>query len=913
MGESVHSIPLLSTKLFIPPPRELLVPRPLLVERLIQGLSHPLTLISAPAGSGKTTLVAEWRASAGRDIPLAWLSLDRDDNDPVLFMAYLFEALRFIKPDLPDPFPGMLQPVQALPLQPILANLINDLEDFPGPFVLALDDYHVITNGEVHAILTYLIEHQPAPMHLLILSQSDPPLPLARLRARNQLVELRAGDLRFTPDEAGTFFRQSMGLNLSTADVAVLEQQTEGWVAGMQLAGLALHSSRTAAGDLNSPETSISGILGALRNADSLAGNFSASTFTGSHPYVVDYLSAEVLARQPEDVRDFLLDTSILDRMTAELCDVMLERNDSREVLQQLERANLFLIPLDGERRWYRYHHLFAELLRSQLQATARDRLPELHRRAAGWYEKHGFTSEAISHALAADDLQAAARMIENNAIGWLLHGDNITLLNAIDAVKSIIPEHPWLGIYRSWAFLITGDVDSIEPLLRNAEESSASRGSSIEAQEMGYHIAAIRAFMAGRRGRNQEAVDLMQRALERVPEGETAIRNILLLTLGDACLSLGNLDEARSALEELDRAAGSSLLSLLALSSLGVLYDEQGELHRAADTFQAVISRSEKPDGRKQPMASVASLGLAGLEYEWNNLDAAERYAEEALELGVRWGHLETLAKAHLTQARIKQAAGDMAGTHECLRQSEGLARGQGVTPWTKLRIEAFRIRLALAQGQLEPAIRWASEHPSDPDKEIAYNRQIEVVAKVRILLAQKQPDAALILLDRLLDRFGDRGQTARTMEFLLLKALALAARRDIPAALSPLARALTLGEPEGFMRIFLDEGNPMMELLRHAGSRGIAPKYVARLLAAENRATVMAPASRQPLIEPLTERELEVLRLISQGFSNQAIADRLVVALGTVKTHTASLYRKLDVSSRTQAVARASELGLL
>lgn len=884
-------IPLLINKVFIPPPRQMLVSRPQLVARLDQGLSRPLTLISAPTGSGKTTLVGEWRSSTGKDIPLAWLSLDPQDNDPALFLAYLFAALRTIKPDLTDPFPGMLQPVQTLPRQPLLANLINDLEEFSRPFVLAMDDYHVIVNDDVHAALTYLLSHLPTQMHLLILTQIDPPLPLARLRARSQLTELRAADLRFTIEEAAAFFRESMGLDLSAAEVAGLEQRTEGWVAGMQLAGLALQMPQAGGEDSILPGLSVS----------------------GSHPFVADYLSTEVLTRQPEEVRSFLLGTSILDRFTADLCNFMLERSDGQSMLRRLEQANLFLIPLDAERRWYRYHQLFAELLRSQMSELDPGRIAQLHRRAASWFEVHGFASEAVTHALAAGDQQLAARVIENHAISRLLHGDIVTLSNWINAAAPVMPEHPWMGIYKSWVLLITGEIEPIDSLLRTAEEWAASHSSSSELQEMGYHTSAIRAFIAGRRGRLREAVDLMQRALERVPEGETAIRSIILLTLGDACLSLGDLDEARSALEELNRLAGGSLVNLLALSSLGVLYAEQGDLHRAADTFQRVITKAERTDGRKQPVASVACLGLAGLEYEWNNLDTAENYAREAITLGDRWGHPETLANSYLTEARIMVARGNLTRAFESLRNAEEFAGGHEVTPWTEMRIEAFHVRLSLAQGDFDAVDRWVREHPFDLREDLAYGRQAEYVTKARILLAQQRPEAALDIFDRLLDQFGERGQTGRTIEFLLLKALALAAMGETNSALSPLGRALAMGEPEGYLRIFLDQGEPVAQLLRHAGSRGIAPKYVARLLAEADKDHVGGHAARQPLIEPLTDREMEVLRLIAEGNSNQEIADRLVVALGTVKTHSASLYRKLDVTSRTQAVARASELGLL
>jgi LuxR family maltose regulon positive regulatory protein len=891
------SVSILATKLYIPPPRPSLVSRPRLIARLLQGVALPLTLISAPAGSGKSTLISEWRASpAGRDVPLAWLSLDERDNDPTRFLTYLVAALRPLKPELDQTAFSMLQSPQSPPLQPFLTGLINDLHELAKPSTLVLDDYHVITAQPIHEALTFLLEHLPPQLHLILLTRSDPPLPLARLRVRNQMVEIRTGDLRFTPDEAAVFFNQVMGLSLSLAEVKALQQRTEGWIAGLQLAALVLQDPH-----LMERAADVSTFIDA---------------FTGSHHYVADYLSAEVLSRQPEQVRTFLLQTSILDQMTGELCDRLVGRGDGQAMLRQLDRANLFLVPLDEQHRWYRYHHLFAELLRNQLREAAPDQIPELHRRAAAWYEQHGFESEAIKHALAAGDQQHTARIIEQNAMATLMRGDSITVLNWISSIATLVAKRPWLGIYQSWALLITGEVEPIETRLQAAENWMEAHLSDADAQELGFHIAAIRALVAGRRGHAQQAIDLARQALERLPESETAIRSIVTFTLGDTSWSIGDLAGARRAFEQasrIDRTAGSPLVALLALSSVGVLLTEEGQLHRAAEAFRKVIQTATQPNGRTRPVAAVACLGLSVLEYEWNDLEKAGRYAQQALELGARWGNPDTLANAHLAQARKQHARGVRAGALESLRQAEDLARGPGVTPWSGLRIDAFRVRLWLDQDNLEAAARWARQHVLDPDDEISYPNQIAYLTLARILVAQNRLGAALALLERLLVQFETLEQMGRALELLLIQALALKAGGDKPGALAVLTRALALGEPEGYLRIFLDEGAPMAELLRHAGSRGIAPKYVAKLLSEFKGSSGAAPASQQPLIEPLTDRELQVLRLLAEGLSNRAIADRLVVALGTVKSHTASLYRKLDVTSRTQAVARATELGLL
>jgi LuxR family maltose regulon positive regulatory protein len=887
---------LLSTKIYIPPTRANAIARPRLTEKLLAGINQPgsLVLLSSPAGSGKTTLLSEFVAQLRQ--PVAWVSLDEGDNDPVRFWTYLITACQSVQEGADKEHPvgesalALFRSPQPLSVEAVPTILINNLAGLERSLVLVLDDYHTIQNETLQAAFSFLVEHMPGNLHILVSTRMDPPWPLARFRARSQLVEVRAQDLRFTPEEAASFLCQRMGLDLSREDVTALEERTEGWVAGLQLAALS------------------------MKGRSDIAAFVKA--FTGSHVYIAEYLVEEVLQRQPEEVRTFLLQTSILDRMTGELCDNLTGRSDSQALLRQLDQANLFLVPLDEQRQWYRYHHLFAELLRSQLREAASDQVPELHRRAVRWYEQNGLESEAIKHALAAGDQSHAARIVEQNAMARLMRGDSITILNWIDAVAPLVPERPWLGVYQSWGLLITGEIEPIEIRLQAAESWIESHASNSEAQEMGFHIAAIRALVAGRRGEPLRAIDLAHKALGRLPESESTIRSIITFTLGDMAWSIGDLAGARRAFEEasrIDRVAIDPLAALLARSSVGVLLTEQGELHRAAETFRTVIQMATQPNGRRRPVAAVACLGLSGLAYEWNDLDAAGRYVQQALELGARWGNPDTLANAHLIRSRWQQARGDTSGALESLRQAEELARGPGVTPWSGLRIDAFHVRLWLAQDNLESAARWARQLELDPEDEISYPRQIAYLTLARILVVQNQLEAALVLMERLLAQFEALGQIGRALELLLLKALTLEARGDTPGALAVLAKVLALGEPEGYLRAFLDESAPIIELLRHAGSRGIAPKYVAKLLSEFNQGIGPAPDLQQPLIEPLTSRELQVLRLIAEGLPNQAIADRLVVALGTVKSHTASLYRKLSVTNRTQAVARATELGLL
>lgn len=913
------SSPLLASKLYIPPPRAALVARPRLLARLGQGLELPLTLISAPAGSGKTTLLSEWRASPeGAGYPLAWLALDEEDNDPRRFLTYLAAALEPLKPGLAGPAFSLLQ--SARPPQPetFLAGLIQDLEEVRDSFALVLDDYHQISTPAVHEALDFLLEHHPQAMHLVLLTRSDPPLPLARLRARNQLAEIRSADLRFTREEAGRFFQEVMGLALSPSGVEALEQRTEGWAAGLQLAGLALQGPRS--GHESGPRSGHgSGPRSGQEGEDPAAW---IESFSGSHRYIADYLSAEVLNRQPENLRSFLLQTSILDRMTAGLCDHLTGRSDSQAVLQEIEEANLFVLPLDEERLWFRYHPLFAELLRSQLRQLAPEQLPVLHSRAAEWLEQHGYVSSAIRHALEGGDLECAAGWVERHALSRLERGDAVTVMNWIEAVAPLIAERPWLGIYQSLGLIIKGETGLIEDRLQTAESWIAARPNEPEAEEMQAYIAAIRALLAERSKTPQRAISLARQALDRLPERQPLMRSLVTFVLGDACWSTGDLSEAMRAFRQVGRmegVEGGYLPVLLAQSSVGMLLVELGSLHQAEDTFHSVLKMTTQPNGRLLPAAAVACLGLGGLAYEWNELETCDRFARQALEFGQRLGNPDTLANTYLLQARLRQALGDTEQALDLLRQAETLAQGPGVTPWSGLRIDAFRVQIRLAAGQVETAMGWARERAIDPGDQIYYPSQAAYLALARILAARQQGDLALPLLKRLQERYETLGLRGRLIELLLVRAVLLHAQGDTAGALANLGLALDTGEPEGYLRTFLDEGEAVALLLRHAASRGIHPRYVARLLAAFNQAALSVPGrppeseTGQPLLEPLSPRELEVLRLLERGLSNQDIAAEMVVALGTVKAHTASLYRKLGVIRRTQAVARARELGLL
>jgi len=899
-GSVPHRAPLLSTKLYIARPRPDLLPRPRLTQRLNDGLHRKLTLISAPAGFGKTTLLSEWSLQSKR--PVAWISLDEGDNDPARFWAYFIAALQTLQVNVGDAALAAFQSPQPPPMEVVLTALINEIAIIPEPFALVLDDYHVIETQPVHSALTFLLNHLPPQMHLIIATRADPPLPLARLRGRGQLTELREADLRFTTDEAAAFLNQAMGLNLSAEQVAALEERTEGWIAGLQLAALSMQG-----------RSDIPGFIAA---------------FAGSHRYILDYLAEEVLQRQPEGVQTFLLQTAILDRLSGPLCDTVTGQGDSQTMLERLERANLFLVPLDEERRWYRYHRLFAELLRAYLQREQPNRVPGLHRRASEWYEQNGLLAEAVGHALAAKDFERAARLVEQAAPQMLMRGELVTLLGWLAALPDErIRAWPALCTYYAWVLTLTGQLDAVEPRLQDAEQGLQPDIPAAELQDLLGQIAAIRAYIAALHRDVPHAIELARQALEHLPEENPAVRAFVAFTLGGACLLSDDVAEACQAFAEasaLGRAAGNVHVAIPALCNLAGLRALQGQLHQAAGLYQEALElatpslahQREGRGGRTLPVAAMAYSGLGGLLYEWNDLEGAMRHLREGIEQSKQWGNVDALASSYARVARVLQAQGDEAGALEALKEAGQLVRRHAVIPTTAARVAAYQASLWLAQGNLGAATRWVQERGLSVDDELGYLREPEHIALARVLIAQGKYDEALQFLARLRQAAETRGRMGSLIEILVLQALALQSQGNTTQAMPALERALSLAEPEGYVRLFVDEGAPMAKLLRQALSRGIAPNYVSRLLAAfgaEEQRGEEAEKRAPLLLEPLSERELEVLRLLAAGLSNREIAEKLIVAVGTVKAHIHNIYGKLGVQSRTQAVARARELGIL
>jgi LuxR family maltose regulon positive regulatory protein len=896
------AVPLLQTKLYIPPARPERVPRPRLIERLNAGLLGRLTLLSAPAGFGKTTLVTEWLNSVKR--PFTWLSLDEHDGDPARFLTYLLAALQKVVPAIGHAAQAMLQAPQLPPPETLLTSLINDIAATPRPFVLVLDDVHLIEAMPVHQQLTFLLEHQPLQMHLVLVTRKDPLLPLARWRARGQMMDIRQADLQFTEQESAEFLQRVMRLELSSADVAVLHRRTEGWIAGLQLAALALQ--------------------GLARQGISMRGRDDVhqlvQSFSGSHRYILDYLIEEVFRRQAADVQDFLCKTSILDRFTASLCDAVAEREDSREVLLALEQGNLFTVPLDESRQWYRYHRLFADLLRQQLRAVGMQGLaPELHQRASRWYEAEGLFDDAVHHALSGSNWERAAALILDASESMMTSGQMTTLLAWLEMLpEEELRARPELCLRYSWVLILTGQLDAAESYLGQTERMAREQCQPAQdAPALLGEIVAAQAYIARARGDDRRTIDLSQQALSLLPQADSMARSVVALNLGVAHWSSGHLSEAEAPLIEAEHSAqqsGNTYARLMALCFLGTLQAAWGRLHRAAELYRQAIEL-----GGGSPATAYAYIEYSALLYEWNDLDATTEHLRRGGELGQRSGNVDVRMAGYRILARTKQAQGDASVALDALQNAHQLAREGDVSPLFRARNAACHVQIALAQDDLATATRWA-ERATDAADASPFFPHLGL-APARLLLAQDRKAAAAEQLAAQYERAVHEGWQFGVIEVRTLQALAAPTPA---AALTFLADALTLAQAEGYIRTFVDKGVPMATLLQRAASQGIAVDpsgraYVARLLAAfetapqERRRPQPPPLPVRPTIEPLSVRELEVLRLVAVGLSNREIAEALYLSVNTVKTHLQRIYGKLGVSSRTAAATKAQELNLL
>lgn len=882
---------ILATKLYAPLHQPDAVRRPHLTERLNAGLHRKLTLVSAPAGFGKTTIVSEWISGCQR--PAAWLSLDEADSDMTRFLTYLIAALQSVEPTIGRGVMNALQSPQPPAIEPVLTALLNDIAALCDSFTLVLDDYHVVDARPVDDALAFLIDHLPPQLHLVITTREDPRLPLARLRARGQLTELRASDLRFTTSETAAFLNQGMGLNLSDDDIAALDARTEGWIAGLQLAAISMRGSDDATSFITS--------------------------FTGSHRFVLDYLVEEVLQQQPEHIQAFLLRTSILDRLCGPLCDALvIEASISgRETLEYLERANLFLVPLDDERRWYRYHHLFAELLRQRLhqrvEATAgtpESGVAALHVRASEWFEASGLEIEAFHHATVANDVERAQRLIEGTGMPLYLRGGVAPILTWLESLpEPELDARPSLWVMFASAIAVIGRLFSVEPKLVAAEAALNDVAPDDETQNLRERIASIRsmlALMSGDPSQMDTIIAESRRALTYLDPDNLRERASTIWRMGLAYQNQGYRTTARDAFVDAIAAcelSGNVHINIMATTCLGRLQEGDNQLHQAAETFRRVLQLVGDPPG---PVACEAYVGLGRLAYEWNHLDTAYRHGRQSVTLARQVDHSSFIA-SELLLARLHVARGDATGALASLAETEQAVLERNL--WFRLpEINAAQVRVLVGQGNLAEADHLARKYDL-------------AISQARVHLSCGDAAAALAVLEPWRQRVEANGWEDERLRAIVLQSVAHHANGDHDMAIQRLVEALALAEPGGFVRLFIDEGPAMAHLLTEAIARGIRPDYARRLLTAYeaegqvSRDTALPPPAEpaQPLIEPLSQRELEVLRLIADGRSNREISDRLFLALNTVKGHNRVIFSKLQVQRRTEAVARARELNLI
>ncbi|MFW6097037.1 MAG: LuxR C-terminal-related transcriptional regulator [Chloroflexota bacterium] len=887
----------MATKLYIPPPRRPLVARGRLLERLDAGIWRRLTLVSAPAGFGKTTLLGEW--VAGLERPAAWVSLDEGDNELGRFLSYVVAALQTVAPDVGDGVLGALASSQSPPVEALLTRLVNELAQLQQSPVLVLDDFHVIEARQVQKAVAFLVAHLPPQAHLVLATREDPPLPLPRLRARGQLTELRAADLRFTEQEAATFLNEVMDLALEESEVSALEARTEGWIAGLQLAAISMRGQENVE-------------------------DFIAS-FTGSHRFVLDYLMEEVLAQQPQEVQIFLLRTSILERLCGELCEAVVgERKKEegrrkreeksgwgREALEYLEGAGLFLVSLDDERRWYRYHHLFRDLLRQRLaERVARvdeePRMAELHVRASRWFEAHGLELDAFRHAVAADDVARAQRLMEGGGMPLHFRGAVRPVLDWLALLpETVLDERPSLWVMYASALSMSGQTSEVEPRLQAAEAALEGREQDEQTRNLIGHIAAIRALLAAIQYEVEAIITQSERALEYLAPHNLPVRTATTWKLGFAYQLRGERAAAAEAYRQAIaacEATGNVSINLSATIGLGQVLASQTRLHEARAHFRRALELAGDPP---QPIAGQAHLELAQVCYEWNDLEAAQEHGERAVLLLQKLEKSDQFVACKVFLARLALARGDAAGATVILARAEQEAREKGFSRQLP-EIMAARVRVLLHEGK-----------PSQAEK-LAQTQTLPIV-RVRVALAQGHPPEALAILERVRREAEQKDWDDERLEALVLEAVARQANGEGDAAVGRLGEALALAQPAGFVRLFVDEGAPVAQLLPEVAARGAFGDYVGELLAAfedeEGMGEEQSGGSpgQEALVEPLTARELEVLALVAQGLSNREIGERLFIALNTVKGHNRRIFGKLQVGRRTEAVARARELGLL
>ncbi|WP_461187608.1 LuxR C-terminal-related transcriptional regulator [Arthrobacter sp. Z4-13] len=909
---------MLATKFHVPAPRRQAVARPRLVDFLISEsfADRKLTLICAPAGFGKTTLLSQWVSrvrAADPEVRVAWLSLDEGDDDPTRFLAHLVAAMHDADADIGSGAKALLEGTQAPAAEPVLVALINDVAQLGTPFLVVLDDYHAIETRPVHDAIAFLLDHSPRHLHLAMASRSDPPLPLSRLRGRDQMTELRAAELRFSAEEAGAFLNQCMGLNLSAEHISALEARTEGWAAGLQLAALSLRGHADVPGFVEA--------------------------FAGSNRFVLDYLVEEVLQRQPDHVRSFLMRTAILDRLSGPLCDAVTGQGGSIAALEHLERSNLFVVPLDDRRQWYRYHHLFAEVLRARVRHEEPDLQQSLHRRASDWYQQNDLLEEALKHALAAEDFKRAEVLLEMVLPDIRRSRHDATLRGWLSALPDhIVRENPVVSVFYAWMMLTSGDLDAVEHHLQDAERglAAASRpaeqkrdlpeGLTADGEEfraLPVTIAVYRAALAQAAGDVAGTNAHARRALELCGPGDHLSRAAAAGFLGLAAWGRGDLETAVPTFSEVApnlRAAGNVADELASAMVLADMWMARGSLNEARRLLEQALIAANSAGMASGPPTADLHVGISALCCESGALDAAKQHLESSLTLGEAASLPENRYRRFVVMARLQHLSGDPDGAIGLLEEAERRYL-RGFLPDVRP-IPAMKARIWIRQGSLREASDWARALRLTAGDELTYLREFEHLTLARLLIAQHEshpPNGSLgdafNLLDRLLRAAQTAGRGGSVSEILVLQARAYQAQGRLGLALEALEQALTRTEADGHVRLFLDEGAPMVALLGKAAMKQIAPSYVSQLLHASG-ASGTAPATTpgtDAIPAQLSERELQVLRLLDSSLSGPEVARHLYVSLNTLRTHTRHIFEKLQVNSRAEAVRRAHEHGLL
>ncbi len=885
---------ILKTKLFVPPTRMEQVPRQRLINRLIQGENGKLTLVSGPAGFGKTTLLSAWIAQT--KLPIGWISLDGGDNDWNRFTQYLIQAFQKISAGFANELIELLYSAKPLNSEEFLPYFINQIAEIQTPFLIVLDDYHVITETKIHDLLLTILEYQPPQMHLVISTRADPPWPLARWRVRGELSEMRMENLRFTPEETFTFLNEIAGLGLSEQDIKQLDAKTEGWAAGLHLAAVSMQKRGDNSGFIQ--------------------------RFAGSNRFVFDYLMDEVFQELPQNIQDFLLETSVLDRLCAQLCDSVRADNDSQEILDHLEQMNLFVIPLDDQRCWYRYHPLFAELLRQISLQKIPEQISVLHHKAREWYQDNGLFSEAIQHAAAEGDIDLVSDMIENNLITVLEHRDLVWLLQWLDTLPpTVIKSRPWLSVAYAHMLLITGSTEDVIRHIQQAENSTANLPIQEQAHISSY-IAFIQAELSSRSGNMAATIEYARSAMENLPPKDKRLHCSTASTLGTALQRCGFFEDAALAFEtgiSAGQTIGDSNAVISLYGDLIGLYVERGQLYQAHAACQEslhYIEKSYQKRGRYTPAASHIHFRLSTILRHWNDLEGSLTHAKNCNHILERWGVQRRLNLINLAIAL--HAIGKRTEAHQTLQEAEQVAK-QDSAFWVD-NVRATQVSFWLAEGKLEAAEHWVLEKEWKVDDGIDFQDQLlyRTLTQVRIVQGQHGDEDALSeaigLLPHLLSMYESAGAIAYLIQTLILQALAFQIKGWQTQALISLKRAVSLGEKGGYIRVFVREGAPLEELLCSLADQWNRTPYIEKLLSAFDKTIKGGEQSGSALIlDPLTDRELDVLRCLNSDFTISEIAEELVISVETVRTHIKRIYRKLDVHSRFEATTRAQKQHLL